>query len=153
MLDTFDKNILAAMQKNANISAAQLGQAIGLSQPACYRRIQRLEEEGYIKRRVALVDPDKIGLGTIVFALVKLTAHGRANLDSFIEAIQAFPNVLECFVILGDQDFFLKVMTKDIYDYERFFFQELSAIEGVTEVKSMVGLSPIKNETALPLPQ
>jgi len=82
---------------------------------------------------------------------VKLSAHGRANLEAFAENIRAIPNVLECFVVLGDQDFFLKIAFKDIYDYESFFFRKLSNLESVAEVRSAVALSQIKNETALPL--
>lgn len=151
MLDAFDKKILNLLQHDATVSAAQLGAQIGLSQSACHRRISRLESDGYIDRRVAIVDPVAIGLDTTVLALVKLDAHGRANFEQFIAAIGKLDQVLECFVILGDQDFFIKVATKDIHEYERFLFQELSSFPGVAEVKSMVALSKIKNTTALPV--
>lgn len=150
-LDKIDREILSVLQRDASVSAAQIGHQIGLSQPACYRRIQRLDEEGFIQKRVAILDPVCVGLGATVLLLVRLTAHGRSNLEHFSEAIKNMPNVLECFVILGQQDFFVKVAVKDIYDYERFFYQEISAIEGVAEVSSMVALSKIKNETALPI--
>ena len=150
-LDRLDKKILQALQKDASLSAAQLGESVGLSQTACWRRIQRLESEGFIRKRVALVDPEKLGVGTLVLANVKLSAHGRANLEKFIESIKRLPNVLECFILMGEQDFFLKIAVRDIYEYERFFFKELSAIEGVAEVKSSMTLSQIKNETAYPI--
>ena len=150
-LDRIDVRILEEVQKDASRTAAELGEQIGLSQAACWRRLQRLEGEGYIRRTVSIVDPDKVGCGTIVLANVKLSAHGRANLDTFSRKVRALPNVLECFVILGDADFFLKVAVRDIYEYEDFFFQTLSKIEGVQEVQSLVALSKIKNETALPI--
>ncbi|WP_084399216.1 Lrp/AsnC family transcriptional regulator [Henriciella aquimarina] len=150
-LDRIDCRLLQELQQDCSRSAAELGELVELSQASCWRRIQRLEEQGFIRKRIALVDPEKIGLSTIVLAHVKLSAHGRANLDIFSKKLRALPNVLECFVLLGDPDFFLKVAVKDIYDYERFFFDTLSKIEGVAEVKSMVALSQIKNETAFPV--
>lgn len=150
--DKIDGRILHELQHDCSRSAAELGELVGLSQAACWRRIQRLEERGFIRKRIALVDPEKLGLSTIVLAHVKLSAHGRANIDGFSRKLRALPNVLECFVLLGDPDFFLKVAVRDIYHYERFFFDTLSKIEGVAEVKSMVALSQIKNETALPVP-
>ncbi|GAA6138124.1 Lrp/AsnC family transcriptional regulator [Arenicella sp. 4NH20-0111] len=150
-VDRVDKRLLEHIQRDASLSASELGDMVGLSQAACWRRIQRLEESGVIKKRVALLDGTTINCGTIVLAHVKLSAHGRAHFDEFSQKIEALPNVLECFVVLGDQDFFIKVAVKDVYDYERFFFNRLSSIEGVAEIRSAVALSQIKNETALPL--
>lgn len=150
-LDRTDKRILEHLQVNANFSAAELGELVGLSQAACWRRVQRLEESGVIRQRVALLDGESIGCGTIVLAHVKLSAHGRAHFDDFAQKITELPNVLECFVVLGDQDFFIKVAVKDVYDYEQFFFNRLSSIEGVAEIRSSVALSQIKNVTTLPL--
>ena len=150
-LDQIDRKLLEELQKDCSRSASDLGKVVGLSQAACWRRIQRLDADGYIKKRVAILNGDKINLSTIVLAHVRFSAHGRANLDEFSRKIRALPNVLECFVLLGDPDFFLKVAVEDIYAYERFFFEKLSKIEGVAEVKSMVTLSRVKNETALPI--
>lgn len=150
-LDRLDYRILNELQKDCSRSAAELGELIGLSQAACWRRIQRLEDEGYIDRKVAILNAEKAGLSTLVLAHVKLSAHGRANLDTFSKKLQKLPNVLECFVLLGDPDFFLKIAVRDIYHYEKFFFETLSKIEGVAEVRSMVALSKIKNETAIPV--
>ena len=150
-LDQFDRKILAALQTDASTSVSGLGEQIGLSQAACWRRIQRLEQAGIITKRVALLDADLIGCGTLILAHVKLSAHGRANLEDFGEQIRKLPNVLECFLMLGDQDFFLKIAVKDIYDYEQLFLQHLSRLEGVAEVRSAVALSKIKNDTKLPL--
>ncbi|MEM6415260.1 MAG: Lrp/AsnC family transcriptional regulator [Pseudomonadota bacterium] len=150
-LDRIDRKILHQLQDNANISAAQLGEDIGLSQAACWRRIQRLESEGYILKRVAVLDPEKLGFGTLVLAHVRLSAHGRKHLEEFANAIKKLPQVLECFVLMGDQDFFLKVTVKDVYEYQEFFFEKLSSLKGVAEVKSAMALSRIKNEIAYPV--
>ncbi|MEM6682230.1 MAG: Lrp/AsnC family transcriptional regulator [Pseudomonadota bacterium] len=151
MHSDIDRNILSLLQQDATQTAAQIGQQVGLSQAAAYRRIQRLEADGYIVRRVAILDGDKVGVGIMVIALVRLTAQGRTNIEAFTSKIRAMRNVIECFVVLGDQDFFLKIAVKNIYDYEQFFLKELSVIEGVAEIKSIMTLSTIKNETALPL--
>jgi len=150
-IDRIDRRILEELQADASLSASTLGERVGLSQAACWRRVQRLEEEGVIKKRVAIVDAASVGCGTIILAQIKLSTHGRANLDEFAEKIRQLPNVLECFVTLGDQDFFVKLAVKDIYAYENIFFNKLSILAGISEVRSVVTLSQIKNDTALPI--
>ena len=117
----------------------------------CWRRIDRLEREGFIKRRVALLDRRKVGLNAQIFAQVKLNAHGRANLDEFSAAIRDFPEVLDCFVLMGSTDFMLRIVAADIESYERLFFEKLSKLPGVQEINSTVALSEIKSTTCLPV--
>ena len=150
-LDRYEKQILALLQEDASLSTSAVAEKVGLSSSPCWRRIDRLEREGYIKKRVALVDRKKIGLNAQVFAQVKLNAHGRANLDEFSKAIQAFPEVLECHVLMGPVDFLLRVVAPDIEAYERFFFNRLSQLPGVQEVNSTIALSEIKSTTSLPV--
>lgn len=150
-LDRFEKKILRVLQDDGSLSNAAIAEKVGLSSSPCWRRIDRLEREGYIKKRVALVDRKKIGLNAQVFAQVKLNAHGRANLDEFSKAIQAFPEVLECHVLMGPVDFLLRVVAPDIEAYERFFFNRLSQLPGVQEVNSTIALSEIKSTTSLPV--
>ena len=151
-LDKYEKRILALLQEDASLSTAQISERVGLSPSPCWRRIDRLEKEGFIKRRVALVDRRKIGLNAHIFAQVKLNAHGRANLDEFTTAIRAFPEVLECYVLMGSVDFLIRIVATDIEAYERFFFDRLSQLPGVQEVNSTVALSEIKATTELPIP-
>jgi Lrp/AsnC family transcriptional regulator len=151
-LDRYEKRILALLQDDASLSTAALAEKVGLSASPCWRRIDRLEREGFIKRKVALVDRRKIGLNAQIFAQIKLNAHGRANLDEFAAAIRAFPEVLECYVLMGSVDFLIRVVATDIEAYERFFFDRLSQLPGVQEVNSTVALSEIKATTALPIP-
>lgn len=151
-LDRYEKRILALLQQDASLSTAALAEKVGLSASPCWRRIDRLEREGFIKRKVALVDRKKIGLNAQIFAQIKLNAHGRANLDEFAAAIRAFPEVLECFVLMGSVDFLIRVVATDIEAYERFFFDRLSQLPGVQEVNSTVALSEIKATTELPIP-
>jgi len=124
---------------------------VGLSASPCWRRIDRLEREGFIKRRVAILDRRKVGLNAQIFAQVKLNAHGRANLDEFAAAIRDLPEVLECYVMMGSVDFLLRIVAPDIEAYEKLFFNRLSQLPGVQEVNSTVALSEIKATTALPL--
>jgi Lrp/AsnC family transcriptional regulator len=151
MLDAHERKILRILQEDASLPMAAIAEAVGLSPSPCWRRIDRLERDGFIKRRVALVERRKIGLNTQIFAQVKLNAHGRANLDEFAEAIREFPEVLECHVLMGTVDFLLRVVAADIEAYERFFFEKLSRLPGIQEINSTVALSEIKATTALPV--
>jgi len=150
-LSVADRKILAALQEDATRGTSELAELAGVSQSVCWRRLQFLKDEGYIRRQVALLDRKKLGLNAQIFAQVKLSAHGRANLSEFSEAIRAFPQVLECYVLMGPVDFLLRIVTEDIESYERFFFEELSRLASVQEVNSIVALSEIKSTTALPL--
>jgi Lrp/AsnC family transcriptional regulator len=150
-LDPFERRILLELQRDASLTTAQIAERVGLSPSPCWRRIDRLERDGFIRARVALIDRRKVGLNAQVFAQVKLNAHGRANLDEFSAAIRSFPEVLEAYVLMGTTDFMLRIVTQDIDAYERFFFDELSKLPGVQEINSTVALSEIKATTELPL--
>ena len=150
-LDPFEKKILREVQQDASLTTAELAERVGLSATPCWRRINRLEQDGYIRARVALVDRRKVGLNAHIFAQVKLNAHGRANLDEFGAAIRDFPEVLDCFVLMGSTDFMLRIVAKDIDAYEKFFFDRLSKLPGVQEINSTVALSEIKSTSALPI--
>lgn len=151
VLDPYETKILRELQRDSTLTMADLAERVGLSASPCWRRIDRLEREGFIKRRVAIVDRQKVGLNAHVFAQVKLNAHGRANLDQFAEKIREFPEVLDCYVLLGSVDFMINIVAKDINAYERFFFEKLSQLPGVQEINSTVALSEIKSTTELPL--
>jgi Lrp/AsnC family transcriptional regulator len=150
-LDNFDRKILGLLQQDADRSAADIGERIGLSQSPVSRRIARLKDAGFVRGTVALLDRDKLGLNAHIFAQVKLSAHGRQHLEEFTAAIRGFPEVLECYVLMGPIDFLLRIVAKDIAAYERFFFEKLSRVPGIQEVNSTVALSEIKATTALPL--
>jgi Lrp/AsnC family transcriptional regulator len=153
-LDGYDRKILALLQEDASLSSAQIAEQVGLSQSPCWRRIQRIQrmkEEGIIRGQVTLLDRKKIGLNTQIFAEIKLNAHGRSNFTEFTEAIRGFPEVLECYVLMGSVDFLLRIVTADIEAYERFFFEKLSMVPGIQEVNSIVALSEIKSTTSLPV--
>lgn len=149
-LDPFEKKILQELQRDATLTTAEIAERVGLSVSPCWRRIDRLGRDGYIRKHVAILDRRKLGLNAHVFAQVKLNAHGRANLDEFSKAIQSFPEVLDAYVLMGTTDFMLRVVTEDIDTYERFFFDQLSKLPGIQEINSTVALSEIKSTTELP---
>jgi len=150
-LDQTDRRILEWLQKEPGINAAELGEKISLSQSAVWRRIQHLRDEGVIKDQPVKIDREKVGLNTMVFAHVKLTSHGRSNLAAFSEAVSDYPEVLDCYVVLGNVDFLLRIVTEDIKAYEQFFFEKLSQLPGIQEVNSSIVLSDIKHTTVLPI--
>jgi Lrp/AsnC family transcriptional regulator len=150
-IDQTDRRILQLLQTEPGINAAAIGERIGLSQSACWRRIQRMRDEGVIKDQPVILDPEKVGLSTMVFAQVKLTSHGRSNLTDFAEAVRKYPEVLDCYVVLGNIDFLLRIVAEDIKGYERFIYEKLSQLPGVQEVNSSMALSEIKHTTVLPI--
>jgi len=150
-IDHVDRKILALLQTQAGITASAIGEQIGLSQSACWRRIQSMRDEGIITDQPVVLDREKVGLNTMVFAHVKLTSHGRSNLAAFSDAVRSYPEVLDCYVLLGSVDFLLRIVTEDIKAYEQFFFEKLSQLPGIQEVNSSIALSDIKHTTVLPI--
>ena len=150
-LDHTDRKILDLLQTEPGINASAIGERIGLSQSACWRRVQRLRDEGIIKDQPVKLDREKVGLNTMVFAHVKLTSHGRSNLTEFADAVSQYPEVLDCYLLLGNVDFLLRIVTEDIKAYEQFFFEKLSQLPGIQEVNSSIVLSDIKHTTVLPI--
>lgn len=150
-LDKIDQKILAALQEDASRSAAEIAEAVGLSQSPCWRRIQRLKDEGYISKIVAILDRNKLELRAQLFVQVKVNKNDQVSLAEFSKAICDFSEVMECHVILGVFDFLLRVVTRDMEAYEKFFFERLSRVPNIREVNSFVAASEIKSTTSLPL--
>lgn len=150
-IDKVDKEIIRLLQENSELSAAAVGEKIGLSQSPCWRRIQRLREDGLIMGQVMRFDRKKLGFDVMVFAQVKLTAHGRSKVPEFAETIRQFAEVQECHLVLGNIDFLLRIVVRDIEEYERFFFEKLSHLAEIQEVHSNIVLSEIKYTTELPI--
>src|ERR1041384_2100106 len=120
-MDAIDRKILAVVQEDASLSLAEIGQRVGLSSTPCWKRLQRLEADRVILRRVALVDPDKIGLGITVFVSIKTGDHSQGWLDRFARDVGAMPEVLELYRMAGDVDYMLRVVVPDIASYDRFY--------------------------------
>ena len=150
-LDAIDIKILDLMQRDASLSTAELAERVGLSQSPCWRRIQRLREEGYIKATVALVDRQKLGFTMQIFAQVKMTTLSEEERAQFQKAINDIPEIVECYTVFGEMDAMMKVLAPDVNWYQEFIFSTILKLPGVIDVRSIVTLSESKNTTAVPL--
>ena len=150
-IDHLDKKILNLLQENGRITNAQLAKEVGLSPPPMLERVRKLEKNGIIKKYVALVDPKKLERGTIAFVAVALRFHRRDAIQEFVTEIQKFPEVLECYHITGEEDYLLKVIIKDIAEYERFLLEKLTRFSGISKIKTSFILSTLKQETKIPI--
>jgi Lrp/AsnC family leucine-responsive transcriptional regulator len=150
-LDTIDKRILAALQRKGRLSNADLSETVNLSPSACHRRVQRLEQEGYIRDYVALLDARKMGMPTTVF--VEITLQGQADevLDAFEKAVARIPDVLECHLMAGTADYLLKVVAENTEDFARIHRQHLARLPGVRQMQSNFALRTVFKTTALPV--
>ncbi|HWZ63414.1 MAG TPA: Lrp/AsnC family transcriptional regulator [Steroidobacteraceae bacterium] len=146
-----DLRILDLVQEHGDLSAAEIAERLSLSSSTCWRRVTRLTELGIIKRRVAVLDREKLGLSVMVFSHVKLAGHGRDALLRFEQAVRAHPEILECYTLMGETDFLLRIVCRDIKAYEAFFLDHLSRFPGVQSVNSSIAMAVIKETTALPL--
>lgn len=149
-LDKFDCAILAALQADATLSISGLSEKVGLSSTPCWKRVKRLEEDGYIESRVTIVNRQKIGLPVTVFVSVSTTEHDEKWLARFAAAVIALPEVLEFHRMSGNVDYLLKVATTDIAGYDR-FYKKLIQTAHLTGVSSAFSMEQIKCTTALPL--
>ncbi len=150
-LDKLDLRILEALQRDDGARVHELAERLASSKSVVWRRIQQLVKSGVIKERVAIVDPRKVGLNVMVIVQVKLARHGRETLPKFIEAVRRFPQVIECHSLMGNVDFLLKVVVRDVKDYEQFFWNHLSKLEGIGEINSSISMTQIVNTTRIPL--
>jgi Lrp/AsnC family transcriptional regulator len=150
-LDAIDRKILAVLQENASLSVAEIGERVGLSSTPCWKRIQRLEAEEIILRRVALVDQNKIGLGITVFVSVESSDHSEAWLKTFAQAVSAMPEVMEFYRMAGDVDYMLRVVVADMQSYDAFYKKLIGSV-ALKNVTSRFAMEKIKSVTALPVP-
>lgn len=146
-----DRRLLAVLQTRGRISNADLAEAVNLSASACHRRVQRLESEGYIKGYVALLNPKRMGLGTIVFVELTLNTQSEDVLDAFETAVKRIPDVLECHLMAGAADYLLKVVAENTEDFARIHRQHLARLPGVGQMQSSFALRTVCKTTALPL--
>lgn len=140
-LDDTDHAILKALQSDGGMNAAAVGALVGLSQPAAWRRIKRLESTGVIKGRTIILDREKLGFDVVVFLGIKLAAKGRVSLDDFERAVCAIPEVQLVQHVLGIYDYRIKVVARDLPDFERILRRRIMTLPGVGEVESNVLLS------------
>ena len=150
-LDTYDKAILNALQKDGRISNKSLAELVNLSESACLRRVRALEEDGMIDRYVALVSQNKAGLPGDVWVNIGLQREEESELAAFEEAVRSIPEVMECFLMTGEFDYLLRVVVSDMADFERIHKQSLTRLPGVARVNSSVAIRTVQKKTELPL--
>jgi Lrp/AsnC family leucine-responsive transcriptional regulator len=150
-LDATDRRILAALQRNARIANTELADEVGLTPAPCLRRVKRLEELGVIASYTALLDQKRVGLGLTVFVTVTLDRQTKGTYEDFAARMRERPEVLECYLTLGERDFLLKVVVADLEAYQRFYSDHLTRAPGVRNINSVIAVNEEKRTTALPV--
>ena len=150
IIDQIDRRILAELQRDASLSVEQLAQKINLSRNACWRRMRRLEDDGFVRARVALVDAEKVGLGLSAFVFVRTSSHDPGWLKRFRDAVAAFPEIVGVYRTSGDLDYVLRVRVADVKSYDR-LYQRLIAKVPLADVSASFVMEDIKETTAIPV--
>ena len=150
-MDRIDRKILALLQENSDIALAELSDRVGLSQTPCWKRIQKLEQAGVILKRVALVAPEKIGLGLTVFVQIETADHSGPWLEKFAQLVSAMPEVMEFYRMAGDVDYMLRVVVADMAAYDLFYKKLIETIP-LKNVTSRFAMERIKSTTAYRVP-
>ena len=149
-MDATDRKILHLLQHDATLSIAEIAERVGLTQTPCWKRIQRLESQGIIEKRVALLNPEKLGLGLTVFVSVETNDHSQAWLARFAELVSAMPEVLEFYRMAGDVDYMLRVVVPDMAAYDAFYKRLIGSIP-LKNVSSRFAMERVKVSTVLPI--
>jgi Lrp/AsnC family transcriptional regulator len=150
-MDAIDKLILRIIQKDASLSIREIATQVGLSQTACWKRLKRLDASGVIKRRIALLDPLKVGLGLTAFVSVQVGDHSGKAIARFAAEIAAMEEVMECYRMAGDVDYGLRVVVSDAAAFDIFYKRLIETIP-LKNVTSRFALESVKCETAFPIP-
>ena len=149
--DEIDRRILTALQRDGRLTNQHLSEMVGLSPSPCLRRVRLLEEAGVIRRYVALIDPQAIGLDITAFIRVALERQDDAGLDAFETAVAQWPEVLDCYLMTGDADYQLRVVARSLSDYEAFLRDRLTRLPGVAKIQSSFAFRPVVSRTELPV--
>ncbi|WP_181257106.1 Lrp/AsnC family transcriptional regulator [Pseudaminobacter soli (ex Li et al. 2025)] len=149
-MDDFDKKILSEIQKDASLSVSAIAERVSLSPTPCWRRLQRLEREGFIDGRVTLLNQERVGLELTVFVMIRTNQHNRGWLDRFSAAVGKFPEIVEVNRLAGEYDYLLKVITRNNAAYDAFYKNFIDEIE-LSDVTSCFSMEQIKYSTELPL--
>ena len=151
-IDAIDWAILAVLQADASLAVHEVGERVGLSSNACWRRIRRLEDSGVIAKRVALVDPVKLGLNTTVFVAIKTGRHDPEWLETFSRGVATIDEITECHRMAGEVDYLLKLTVRDIAHYDRIYRKLIATVPDLSDVSSSFSMEKLKATTALPRP-
>lgn len=150
-LDAVDRKILNNLQENGRITNVELADKVGITAPPCLRRVRALEEEGYIQGYHAELDPDILGFGLTVFAMVGLHSQAETDLKEFEDMVNGWPMVRECYMLNGEIDFILKIVARDLSEFQKFLTSELTPAENVASVKTSLTIRNSKNKAGVPI--
>lgn len=150
-LDAIDRRLLAILQENGRLTATELSERVGLTTSPCLRRLRLLEEAGVIRGYTALIDQEQVGLPVNVFVSIKLERQKEDALRRFEHAVKDCPEVLECYLMTGPRDYLLRVVARDLADYERFVKETLTRIDGIANIESSFALGQVKHSNVLPV--
>lgn len=150
-LAAIDIRILDQVQRDCSLSTGELAEKVGLSQSPCWRRLQRLQDEGYISKQVALVDRTKFGTNMFIFASLKMATLTEDQRTDFLRKIDLIPEIMECYSIFGERDLLVKVLAPSMDWYQNFIFKTILKLTGVIDVQSTVTLAEMKYTTAIPI--
>ena len=149
-MDLIDRKLLELLQQDVTMPIAELAQRVNLSQTPCWKRVQRLKEEGVIRAQVALCDARKLGVGTTVFVAVRTNQHTEEWARQFVQVVRDIPEVVETYRMSGEIDYLLRIVASDIEDYDRVYKQLIRAVP-LFDVSSSFAMEQIKYSTALPV--
>lgn len=150
-LDAVDRQILRELQADGRLSNVDLAERVHLSPSPCLRRVKSLEERGYIRGYMAVLDRQKVNRGMYVHVMVSLTSQRQETLEEFERAVSALDEVLECYLMAGESDYLLAVAAADLDAYQRFFREKLGEVPGVASLRSLIAMKTVKYTTALPV--
>ncbi|NOH84256.1 Lrp/AsnC family transcriptional regulator [Vibrio sp. 03-59-1] len=150
-LDNADKKILSMLQVDSTLSLNDLAEAVNLTTTPCWKRLKRLEDKGIIEKRVALLNPEKLGLSFTAFVMVKTSNHSHEWYSQFVDTVTLFPEVMEFYRMAGEYDYMLKVLVKDMKCFDKFYKRLVNSVDGISNVTSTFAMEPLKYTTALPI--
>ncbi|RBW65509.1 transcriptional regulator [Vibrionales bacterium C3R12] len=150
-LDNVDKKILSMLQVDSTLSLNDLAEAVNLTTTPCWKRLKRLEDKGIIEKRVALLNPEKLGLSFTVFVMVKTSNHSHEWYSQFVDTVTLFPEVMEFYRMAGEYDYMLKVLVRDMKCFDEFYKRLVNSVDGISNVTSTFAMEPLKYTTALPI--
>jgi len=143
--------ILRLLQQDASLTTQEISERLNMSQSPCWRKINKLEQDSLVQKRVAILNREKLGMDVVVFATINLSTQGRQYLEDFEAEVKLLPEVLECYTMAGSWDYMLKIVAKNIRHYEIFVREKLTTLPHIGEAHSHIAVTEIKNSTELPL--
>ncbi len=150
-LDKTDKKLLSILQQDSTVSLNELAETVNLTTTPCWKRLKRLEEGGVISKRVALLNPEKLGLLFTAFVLIKTRDHSHDWYSEFVETVTLFPEVMEFYRMAGEYDYMMKVQVEDMRRFDEFYKKLVNSVDGISDVTSTFAMEPLKYTTALPI--